>query len=180
MVKIMNRLAILVLAAGIPYLAFGSTPIASVSSASAFTLDGHSVLAPGVSSWPLVIGDQLTTSKTPALMSFRDGSRLTLAPKCQIKLTGTTEKPRVVLVAGNLEYRLAPGSVLSLTTSETAQDTNPPAAGQTPSGPAPTEVQGNRKGFILIGVLVAGGLISIIPIVNALQTPPPPPPISAP
>ncbi len=155
-------------------ISFASAPVANVSSAEPLTLDGHSISAPGVSSWPVVVGDQVATTTAPAIMSFTDGSRLTLAPQSRVKIIGTNAKPTVVLTAGNLEYKLAAGSPLSLT------DTEPPP-NPDPQNQAPAQVGGrvvSSKAVIIIGILAAAGLIAIIPIVNALHTSPAIPPIS--
>ncbi len=152
-------------------VSFASAPVANVSSAEPLTLDGHSVFAPGVPSFPVVIGDQIATTTGPAILSFGDGSRLTLAPQSRVKVIGTNAKPTVVLTAGNLEYRLAAGSALSLTDTE-------PSPNQDPNNQAPTQVAKHvvsDKAVILIGVFAAIGLIAIIPIVNALHTTPIPP-----
>ena len=105
-------------------------------------------------------------------MSFTDGSRLTLAPQSRVKVLGTNAKPTVVLTAGNLEYRLAAGSPLTIT------DTPPSPNQQDPNGQAPAQVGRTvmaSKTVILIGAFAAVGLIVIIPIVNALHTTPVPP-----
>ena len=139
-------------------------PIGNVSSSQPLTLDGQQMAAAGVTSWPIVVGDELKASNVPATLSFNDGSRIKLAPQSQIKISGTTQEPRLVLVAGNLEYKLAPGSALSLVTekapaaNETAgaadpQDTTPPPN----AGPPAVMVVHSAKFYFLTGMLATAG-----------------------
>lgn len=148
----MNRTIILVAALmAFGCASFASLPVANVSSAQGFYLDGHAVAAAGVSSWPLVSGDDLTTTAAAATMFFPDGSRVKLAPQSRVKITGTAEQPKVILLAGNLNYRLAPGSLLLLTNA------GQPANNSGGQGPAAAEVR-SQKFYFIEGFLVAAGL----------------------
>jgi hypothetical protein len=89
--------------------------IATFISASPFTLDGHSVDTPGVTSFPLVVGDVLVTPIGPAVLFFQDGSRVKLAVHSSIRLAGATTKPKLVLLSGSLDFKLVPGSILAVT-----------------------------------------------------------------
>lgn len=163
----LKRARVLLILAAFQCVSFASAPVANVSSAEPLNIDGHSMFMPGVPSFPVVVGDQIATSTGPAIMSFSDGSRLTLAPQSRVKIIGSNAKPTVVLTAGNLEYRLAAGSALTLT------DTDP--TNQDPNGQAPPQVGRTvvaSKTVILIGIFTAIGLAIIIPIVNALHTTP--------
>lgn len=95
-------------------IAFASTPIASVWSSQPFTLDNHAISAAGVPSWPLLIGDELATPLSPALVLFKDGSRITLARNSRAKISGTSNAPVFLLVAGSIDYRLPKDSKLSV------------------------------------------------------------------
>jgi hypothetical protein len=111
----MDRPAILLTMLGVFGAAsFAFTPVATVSSLRPFTLDGHSISATGVASWPLVVGDEIATSTAPATISFQDGSRISLASKSGVKIGGTNLEPTFVLVTGSLDYRLVKGSKVSL------------------------------------------------------------------
>jgi hypothetical protein len=96
-------------------VSFAATPVASVSTSQPFTLDGHSVSAKGVDSWPLVVGDEVATSTSPATISFRDGSSIALAAKSDAKIAGTFAEPVFLLVSGSLDYNLAKNSKVSVT-----------------------------------------------------------------
>lgn len=98
--------------------AFAGSPIVSITSAQPFTLDGTSVSSPGVTSWPMVLSDSVATNDGGALLKFKDGSTITLSPKTQVRLIGTDEAPKLVLIAGNLDYKLAVGSRLSIVTAD--------------------------------------------------------------
>lgn len=96
-------------------VSFAATPVASVSTSQPFTLDGHSVSAKGVDSWPLVVGDEVATSTSPAKISFRDGSSIALAAQSDAKIAGTAAEPVFLLVSGSLDYNLTKNSKVSVT-----------------------------------------------------------------
>jgi hypothetical protein len=96
-------------------VSFAATPVASVSTSQPFTLDGHSVSAKGIDSWPLVVGDEVATSTSPAKISFRDGSSIALAAQSNAKIAGTSAEPVFLLVSGSLDYNLTKNSKVSVT-----------------------------------------------------------------
>jgi len=111
--------------------------IATVSSEEAFTLDGRLINASGVTSWPVVVGDEIVTNASAANLSFQDGSLLKLAAHSHVKITGTVDQPTILLLAGNLDYRLVPNSKLKLVNAlDHGQDTpnQQPDTEQAPSG----------------------------------------------
>lgn len=97
-------------------------PVASVVSSQAFNLDGMVVANPGVTSYPVVINDQVETLDSDALLSFKDGSTISVASNSEVKLEGSETSPRVVLVTGKLDYKIAAGSNLQVTESPDDQD----------------------------------------------------------
>jgi hypothetical protein len=99
-------------------VSFAATPVASVSTSQPFSLDGHSISAKGVASWPLVVGDELATSTAPAQIYFHDGSSIALAPKSDAKIAGTSAEPVFLLVSGSLDYNLTKNSKVSVTRLE--------------------------------------------------------------
>jgi hypothetical protein len=81
-----------------------------------FQLDGHTINTPGVTLWPLVLGDELTSSQnSPVIILFRDGSRVKLDAGARAKIAGSDEQPKVVLLAGTLDFKLVPKSNLNVT-----------------------------------------------------------------
>ena len=168
----MNCIPVLLTAFAVFSLAsFASAPIATVSSAEPVTLAGHSLSAPGVSSWPLVTGDEITTSTAPATILFRDGSSVALAAKSSALVTGTSLQPKLVLIAGSLNYSLVAGSKVALSRSTTGNDDGSTGGDPHSIGKAPTATttataaaQGVSKGMIIAGVLGAAALVTVIPI----------------
>lgn len=92
--------------------------VASVTSAQPFMVDGVQLSNPGVNSWPLISNDEVATSAGAALMTFRDGSAVKLGPQSRIRVAGSPNAPEVILISGNVDTKLAPGSKL-LVTKET-------------------------------------------------------------
>jgi hypothetical protein len=95
--------------------AFAAKPIATVTSAQPFTLDGHSVNTPGVTSFPVVMGDTVSTIDGPAVIRFPEGSQVKLEANSTLKISGVDQKPRLMLLGGAVDYKLMPGSGLSVT-----------------------------------------------------------------
>jgi hypothetical protein len=96
--------------------------VASVTSAQPFLVDGVQLSNPGVNSWPLISNDEVSTTAGAALMTFRDGSAIKLAPQSRVRLAGTTVAPQVILIAGNLDTKLVPGSKLMVTRAADDKD----------------------------------------------------------
>ncbi len=92
-----------------------AAPIATVTSAEPFAIDGHSVTTPGVSSFPVVIGDTVSTRTGPAVVLFSDGSAVKLGTNSSVRIAGAQFKPKVVLLAGALDFSISPGSPVSVT-----------------------------------------------------------------
>lgn len=104
--------------------AMAATPIATVRTSDAFQLDGHSMNTPGVTAWPLVLGDELTTPQnSPLVVLFRDGSEVKLAAASRAQIVGTEKQPKLVLLSGSLDFKLAPKSNILVTNlkSESAE-----------------------------------------------------------
>ena len=106
------QIVILLAAAAVP---LSAATLATVTSASPFALDGRSINTPGVTSFPLVLGDLLSTASGPAVVLFQDGSKVKLLPNSSVKIAGAAAKPKLVLLSGSLDYKLVPGSSLSVT-----------------------------------------------------------------
>ena len=51
-------------------------PVATLTSDSAFTLDGRSVSVTGVNSWPLVLGDEISALDAPVSLVLQGGTRV--------------------------------------------------------------------------------------------------------
>jgi hypothetical protein len=110
--SVLSRTALLAFL-GLPVLAF--SPIATISSAEPFTLDGRAVAVIGITEVPLTVGNEVATSTAPAVLFFADGSSVKLAASSRAKLTGSEAQPKLVLLAGSLDYKVVLGSNLSVT-----------------------------------------------------------------
>jgi microcystin-dependent protein len=111
-----------------PAFAFGAKPIATaprviatITSAEPFLLDGYIINTPGVTSYPLVVGDTVSTKSGAAVLVFREGSRLKLVVNSSVHITGADSKTKIILLGGALDYKLVAGSVLSVTNLDTEQ-----------------------------------------------------------
>ncbi|MBV9303327.1 MAG: hypothetical protein JOY62_03620 [Acidobacteriaceae bacterium] len=178
----MNRSVLMMaMVTSLGFACLASTPLATISSPQPFNIDGHPVSVPGVSSWPLVIGDEVTTSTAPGTILFQDGSTIKLGAKSAARLAGTNAHPKLVLMAGNLDYKLSPGSKLELG-SPGMPDTDAPAAtgapanaGQVPAatagGAGTAGTAGVSTAAVVTGTLVAAGMVAVIPAHNAVATP---------
>jgi hypothetical protein len=154
---------------GFPPASFGSAPVATVSSTDPVTLAGHSISAPGVSSWPLVTGDEISTSSAPATILFRDGSSVALAAKSSARLTGTSTQPKLVLMVGSLNYKIVPGSHLLLSRSAADNDNDNGSSADSgsigPTSPAASvPAHGLSHATIIAGVLAATAAVVVIPV----------------
>lgn len=96
--------------------AFGISPIATVTSAEPFTLNGNSVATnSGITSMPLEVGSEVGTLTAPVVLFFGDGSSVKLAASSRAKLAGSDAQPKLILLAGSLDYKVVLGSKLSVT-----------------------------------------------------------------
>ena len=147
----------------------GGPSVANVSSIQNIVLDGHAVAAAGVTSWPLVVGDTLQSTTSDATVVFPDGSHITLSPQSKLRIEGTLTKPRIVLVSGNLDYKLSPGSDVTLSSAsepdqadQSPQQDNPDPNPQTNTAPTkprhhhPQGVVHSQAFYFFEGALVAG------------------------
>jgi hypothetical protein len=125
-----NKVSIVGLAAlflGLALSVSASTPIATVTSVEPFLLDGHSVETQSITSYPLAVGSELATGAGAAVVVFEDGSSVKLAAGSRARLTGSEKLPKLVLLAGSLDYKLILGSNLSVTSLD-LERTHKPAA----------------------------------------------------
>jgi len=91
-------------------LAFAAEPFGTASSTGAFYVDGVAMTAEGISSWPLVAGDELRAVSSPVIIRFQDGSRVTIAEQSRVKLTRSGDAINLSLTGGRIEFNLSPSS----------------------------------------------------------------------
>jgi hypothetical protein len=98
---------ILLVTALVAAICLGQSQVATVSSASAFTLRGATVNpGQGVPSWPVLAGDTIKAGTSPVTLTFPDGSMITLDPgsEATVDLSGPT--PVFRLRKGAAHYSL--------------------------------------------------------------------------
>lgn len=128
----------------------GIAPIATVSSPEPFSLDGRAVAVSGITMVPLKVGNEVATSTAPAVLFFADGSSVKLAAGSRAKLIGSEAQPKLVLLAGSLDYKVVLGSNLSVTSLDLERKAKPMArAGQ----PAPKTVTTPRPDEATLSVV---------------------------
>ena len=90
-----------------------SENLATVTSASEFVLDGHPINTPGVTSFPVVSGDTITTSQGSLIVLFKDGTSAKLAPNSSLKIIGTAAAPKLVVLSGSIDQKSNTGKIVS-------------------------------------------------------------------
>ena len=91
---------------------FGANSIGSVSSMGPVEVGGTTLSAATVSSWPLVAGDVIATTKSPAVVFITGKGRVTLEANSRVKVEREGDKVSVRLLGGAVAYDLMPGSDL--------------------------------------------------------------------
>jgi hypothetical protein len=89
-------------------------PIATITSSDAFELSGVRVPVAGVPQWPLVSGDEVVTGDAPALVSFADGSRVTMNARSRVKLQASGKETVLRLLKGDMAYKVTKSSPVKL------------------------------------------------------------------
>jgi hypothetical protein len=89
-------------------------PVATITSSEAFELSGVRVPVAGVPQWPLVSGDEVVTGSAPALVSFADGSRVTMNARSRVKLQASGKETVLRLLKGDMAYKVAKNSPVKL------------------------------------------------------------------
>jgi len=106
------RIALFVSISAVVCLA--ASPIANVSSTEPFKVSGVSVPVAGGSSWPVIAGDELAAGGAPVVLTFKDGSRVTLSKNSRATVSGKTKNAALRLLDGAMAFTLARGSNVRL------------------------------------------------------------------
>ena len=77
-------------------------PVASLTSYEPVILDGYPVSVDGVSSWPLVLGDEIGTINGPVTIVLQSGERIQVAPHSKVRLSGNATQPKVEVRNGSI------------------------------------------------------------------------------
>lgn len=99
----MYRISIGLLACAVLAMAHpNSTVVGTVSSSQSFAVDGYSFPVRGISSWPLVAGDHITTAQAPAVITLQNGIRIRVEPNSCVRIARAFEQVKVELVSGKI------------------------------------------------------------------------------
>lgn len=110
--KILFQIAVLVSISAVVCLA--AAPIANVSGMEPFKVSGVSVPVSGVASWPLIAGDELSVGNAPVVLTFKDGSRVTLGKNSRATVEGESKNAALRLLDGAMAFTLSRGSGVRL------------------------------------------------------------------
>jgi hypothetical protein len=103
-------------------VAEAAPPVGSISSSSAFELDGSLVTVEGVPFWPLMAGSNVVSRSSPVYITLRDGSRISLSANSRIRLSSSGQTVSADLVAGSMQFVLAAGSDVKVSRGATPVD----------------------------------------------------------
>jgi|GEM_PF-6372957 len=126
-------------------------PVATVTSSASFTLRGAAVSpGQGVTMWPVMAGDTVKAGNAITILTFPDGSAITLDPGAEAIINFANGKPVFQLVSGTAHY-----SLKSLTAVQLA------ASGQTVT---PTALSGviTPGGLQAAGFWTAGHTLAVV------------------
>ena len=94
--------------------AVAAQPVASVTSSSSFDLHGSRVNVAGIPSWPVMSGDDITAGASSLIVSFKDGSRITLAPDARLRIDSSAGALTANLISGSMQFSLVSNSSVRL------------------------------------------------------------------
>jgi hypothetical protein len=97
---------LIVLAASAPVLR-GARPVGYVRSSEPFRLRGATVPSAATRFLPVLEGDDIATVSSAAVLTFLDGSQVTLTRQSRARLENGGSRIRVRLLDGSLEFRLS-------------------------------------------------------------------------
>ena len=119
-------------------VAMAATPIATVVSGEGLKVRGTAVPPTAVSSWPVASGDELASGAGPAVVMFKDQTRVTLSPNSRVKLDERDGNSCVVLLEGSIGLSAAAGAKLAVGARGTSLVAQTPFEGQVTLGDANT------------------------------------------
>lgn len=109
-------------------------PIANVSGTEPFKVSGVSVPVSGVSSWPVIAGDELSVGNAPVVLTFKDGTRVTLGKNSRATVEGKTKNLALRLLDGAMAFTLSRGSSVRLYSAGTLVNAQAGVAGTAVAG----------------------------------------------
>jgi hypothetical protein len=107
-----SAVALILLTAAV---ASAQNQVATVTSSAPFALRGATVIpGQGVPTWPILPGDELKAGNALTIVSFPDGSVLTLSPGSDAKIDFANGKPVFQLLCGKADHVLKSASAVEL------------------------------------------------------------------
>jgi hypothetical protein len=91
-----------------------ATPIATVVSGEGLKVRGTAVPPTSVSSFPVVNGDELAAGASPAVVMFKDQSRLTLSANSRVKLEQRKGNTCIFLLDGSINLNAVAGAKVAV------------------------------------------------------------------
>jgi len=91
-----------------------ANPVGRVAGSGPLTLNGNALPATAVSSLPVVVGDEIATSSSSAMIYFADRSRATIGPNSRVKLEVRSSSVALRDFSGSVDLKRAEGSRVSL------------------------------------------------------------------
>jgi ferric-dicitrate binding protein FerR (iron transport regulator) len=83
------------------------TEVATVTSSAPFTLRGAGLIpGQGVPTWPVLAGDNIKAGSAMTIVTYPDGSVITLAPGSEARVDLVNGKPTFQLLSGTARYSL--------------------------------------------------------------------------
>jgi len=87
--------------------AWAQTEVATVTSSATFTLRGAGITpGQGIPMWPVLAGDHVVAGSAMTILTFPEGSVITLAPVAEGKLDFVNGQPTFELLSGKARYSL--------------------------------------------------------------------------
>ena len=111
----MKKIAGAACLAFIAVAARAQTQVATVTSSAPFSLRGAGITpGQGVPMWPVLAGDDVKAGNTMTIVTFPDGSVVTLAPGSEGKIDLVNGKPEFQLLSGTARYSLKSTTAVQL------------------------------------------------------------------
>jgi len=76
--------------------------VATVSCPQDFVLDNYTFPVRGISSWPLVVGDKITTQQAAAVITLQSGTRIRIEPSSSVRISEVSKQVKLELISGRL------------------------------------------------------------------------------
>ncbi|MGA9059348.1 MAG: hypothetical protein WB763_22880 [Terriglobia bacterium] len=112
-----------------------SGPVGRVTSSGPLTLNGKAVPATAVSSLPAVVGDEIATSSSWAMIYFTDKSRARIRPNSRVKLEAQSSSLALRVLSGSVDLKRAEGSRVLCIPVAPKPAPGPPSPPAPPHGP---------------------------------------------